>query len=73
MNTDSANIDAPARKRVRVMMRRDYVFCREDDDHEAALQLMREKGLDEIPVLDAHYRMVGMLSRDHDGGSSASA
>jgi CBS domain-containing protein len=44
-------------------MKRDVVFCYEDEECEHAYRLMEEHKLQNLPVLDRQQRVVGMLSR----------
>ena len=45
------------------IMSRDLVFCYEDEDCVQAEQLMKERGLRYLPVVDREMRIVGIFSR----------
>lgn len=49
-------------KKVRDVMRTDYVFVAEDEDKEAVAQLLAKHRLLAIPVLDADRHMMGIVS-----------
>jgi Mg/Co/Ni transporter MgtE len=49
---------------VRAAMKRNIVFCREDDDCRSVLQAMEKRGLEMMPVVDANQRFVGILRRN---------
>ena len=46
------------------IMNHDAVFCYEDDDCEAARRRMEEHGLDYLPVVDRHMRIVAIFERE---------
>lgn len=46
------------------IMSRDVVFCYEDEDCASARQLMEERGLGYLPVVDRQMRIVGIFSRE---------
>jgi len=46
------------------IMNRDAVFCYEDEDCEAAKRTMEERGLDYLPVVDRHMRIVAIFERE---------
>jgi CBS-domain-containing membrane protein len=48
--------------RVEEVMARDVVSCTPEDDAEEALEVMRQRQLRRLPVLDSHGRLVGILS-----------
>ena len=50
--------------RVGEIMHREFVFCYEDQDCGSARQLMEERGLDYLPVVDREMRIVGIFSRE---------
>jgi len=52
----------PASLNARDVMTPGIVFCREDEDVDDAVELMEEKQLRRLPVINAKKRLVGMLS-----------
>lgn len=46
------------------IMSRDIPFCYEDEDCEAAKRMMEERGLDYLPVVDRHMRIVAIFERE---------
>jgi CBS-domain-containing membrane protein len=48
--------------RVEEVMSRDVVSCTPEDDAEEALELMRQRQLRRLPVVDGHGRLAGILS-----------
>src|SRR5882672_3777640 len=55
-------ISADRSKRVRDVMRADYVFVSEDEDKEAVAHLLAKHRLLAIPVVDADKHMMGIVS-----------
>jgi magnesium transporter len=55
---------APAAKKVRDVMRTDFVMAREDTDQEALSRLFAEHDLIALPVVDAEGRMKGIVTVD---------
>lgn len=55
-------ISAARSKRVREVMRIDYVFVPEDEDKEAVAQMLAKRRLLAVPVLDADGHMMGIVS-----------
>src|SRR4029077_11128350 len=55
-------ISAERSKKVGAVMRTDYVFVAEDEDKEAVAQQLTKHRLLAIPVVDAHRRMLGIVS-----------
>lgn len=55
-------ISADRSKRVREVMRVDYVSVPEDEDKEAVAQLLAKRRLLAVPVIDANGRMKGIVS-----------
>ncbi len=56
---NGANI---AKTTARNVMSKGVVYCKEDDNIDDAVDLMEEKELRRLPVIDAKKRLVGMLS-----------
>jgi len=54
----------PKDSTVREIMKRDVVFCYEDEDCAAARRKMDEHHLQFLPVVDRQMRMVGIFTRD---------
>jgi CBS domain-containing protein len=54
----------PVAERVRDVMTRDLVSCREDQDVAEAARLMQQKQLRRLVVLDQQQRLVGIVSLD---------
>ncbi len=52
----------PESVRARQAMTKDVVCCREDQEIEEAVALMRQMQLRRLPVLDAQHRLVGLVS-----------
>ena len=52
----------PVRTRVRDIMTRDVVTAREDDELETVYEIMKERQLRRLPVVDAQRRLVGMIT-----------
>ncbi len=48
--------------KARDVMTEGIVYCWEDDDIEDAMQLMEERAVRRLPVINAEKRMVGMLT-----------
>ena len=48
--------------RVGEVMSRDVVSCTPEDDAEEALEVMRQRQLRRLPVIDSHGRLAGILS-----------
>jgi CBS domain-containing protein len=46
----------------RDVMTAEVIYCRETDDIDDAVQVMEDRRVRRLPVLDANKRMVGMLS-----------
>jgi CBS domain-containing protein len=46
------------------IMKRELVFCYEDEDCASAEKLMHERGLRYLPVVDRQMRIVGIFSRE---------
>jgi CBS domain-containing protein len=68
----------PHQWRVGEIMKRNAVFCYEDEDSEKARVMTRERGLRHIPVVDREMRIVGIFSIDEvssaaDSGEDSSA
>ncbi len=59
-----------ARDRVRDVMTREVFACFEDQGVAEAARLMREKGVDQLPVLSRANRLVGIVSRGDLAGRS---
>lgn len=53
----------PESWRVGQIMSREVVFCYEDEDCAQAERLMKDRGLDFLPVVDRQMRIVGIFSR----------
>jgi predicted transcriptional regulator len=53
---------SPAKTTARDVMSKGIVYCRDSDDLEDALKVMRSKQLRRLPVIDANKRMVGILA-----------
>ncbi|WP_371824242.1 CBS domain-containing protein [Methylosinus sp. KRF6] len=69
---DSGDID---RMTAQDVMTENVVCCSPDEDVEAAIQLMEEKQIRRLPVIDAQKKMMGMLSLgdiSHQVGSNLS-
>jgi CBS domain-containing protein len=54
----------PKACRVREIMKRDVIFCYEDEDCAAARRKMVEHGLNVLPVVDRDMRIVGVFTRE---------
>ena len=54
----------PKASRVGEIMKREVVFCYEDEDCAAARRKMDEHGLQVLPVVDREMRIVGMFTRE---------
>lgn len=54
----------PESWKVGQIMNRDFAFCYEDEDCAAAQQLMQERSLQHLPVVDREMRIVGIFSRE---------
>jgi CBS domain-containing protein len=54
----------PKSWRVDQIMKRDVIFCYEDEDCASASRVMEENGLLYLPVVDRQMRIVGIFSRD---------
>lgn len=54
----------PKTEKVGAIMNREAIFCYEDEDCASARQLMEERGLRYLPVVDRQMRIVGMFSRE---------
>jgi len=54
----------PKSWRVGQIMKREVVFCYEDQDCAEAEKLMEERGLRHLPVVDRQMRIVGIFSRE---------
>lgn len=52
----------PKATKVRDVMTKGIVYCREDDTLENAAKVMEEKHIRRLPVINKQKRMVGMLS-----------
>jgi len=52
----------PVRTLVRDVMSRDVIAVREDDDLESVYELMKERQLRRLPVLDAQRKLAGMIT-----------
>jgi CBS domain-containing protein len=52
----------PKTTTVRAAMTQDIFFCFEDDDVEEAAQLMEQRQVRRLPVLNRHKRLVGIVS-----------
>lgn len=64
-----------SKKTARDAMSKGIVFCKEDDDIDDAIELMEQKQLRRLPVINAKKRLVGMLSLgdvSHAAGMSES-
>jgi magnesium transporter len=55
-------ISAERSKKIRDVMRKDYVFVPEDEDKEAVAHLLAKRRLLAIPVVDADKHMMGIVS-----------
>ena len=53
----------PKTWRVGEIMKRDAIFCYEDEGCEVARHLMTEHGVDYLPVVDRERRLVGIFDR----------
>ncbi len=53
----------PQNTRVEEVMTKKIITCRADDDVQSAMQAMAQYQLRRIPVLDAHDRLVGIISQ----------
>ena len=53
----------PRTWKVGEIMKRDLVFCYEDEDCTVAQLLMDERGLHYLPVVDREMRIIGIFSR----------
>ena len=62
----------PKTWKVGEIMKRELVFCYEDEDCTAAQLLMDERGLHYLPVVDRDMRIVGIFSR-HEIAEKADA
>ena len=58
----TAEGDAPTDVRVRDIMTPEVIYCFEDDDVTKAAELMGEKQVRRLPVLDKSKRLVGIVS-----------
>jgi CBS domain-containing protein len=54
----------PKSWRVGQIMRREVIYCYEDEDCASARRVMEEHGLSYLPVVDRDMRIVGIFSRD---------
>ena len=54
----------PEAWRVGDIMKREAVYCYEDDDCANAEKVMDDRGLQYLPVVDREMRIVGIFSRD---------
>lgn len=54
----------PKSWRVAQIMNRQFAFCYEDQDCATARQLMEDRGLQFLPVVDTEMRIVGIFSRE---------
>jgi len=54
----------PKASRVGEIMKRDVIFCYEDEDCVAARRKMAEHGLHLLPVVDRDLRIVGVFTRE---------
>jgi len=52
----------PRRVKAEEIMTRPAVACREEDELDAAVQLMHARGIGRIPVVDKAWRLVGIIS-----------
>ncbi len=62
----------PKTSKVGEIMKRELVFCYEDEDCTTARLLMDERGLHYLPVVDREMRIVGIFSR-HEIAEKADA
>ncbi len=53
----------PATTPLGEVMTKDIVFCRPDDDLDAALRLMEEQKVRRIPVVDRQNRIIGIIAQ----------
>lgn len=53
----------PRNVKIRDVMTRDPVTCREDDDVESILDLMAENQVRRIPIVDANERLIGIVAQ----------
>ena len=54
----------PKSSKVRNIMKRELIFCYEDEDCASAQKLMEERGVRYLPVVDRQMRIVGIFSRE---------
>ena len=52
------------------IMNREFAFCYEDQDCTTARQLMEDRGLRYLPVVDREMRIVGIFSREEIEGKA---
>ena len=52
-------------KLVHDVMEKQVYYCREDQSMAEALRIMREHGLQSLPVVDSNLRVVGMVRRHY--------
>ena len=54
----------PKTERVAEFMSRDLIFCYEDQDRKDALQLMTERQLKYLPIVNRDLRIVGIVTKE---------
>lgn len=54
----------PKTERVADFMSRDLIFCYEDQDRKEALQMMTERQLKYLPIVDRDMRIVGIVTKE---------
>lgn len=54
----------PEAWKVGSIMKRELIFCYEDEDCAHAVQVMEERGLSYLPVVDRQMRIVGIFSHE---------
>ncbi len=54
----------PKTLQVSAIMSKEVVFCFEDEDCNRAREVMEQRGLDYLPVVDRDMRIVGVFSRE---------
>lgn len=63
----------PKCSKVRDIMKRELIFCYEEEDCASAQKLMEERGLRYLPVVDGQMRIVGIFSREEIDDASCAA
>ncbi len=62
---DAVSDDLGKTKLVHSVMEKQAHYCREDQSVEEAQRIMREHGLQYLPVVDSNLRIVGVLRRHY--------